>query len=282
MSSGTRADGGTISMENSHFLKLEGTNNCRELGGYVNKQGKVIKYHKLLRCDRLNALTDVDILYLADYGLKTIVDFRGAGESEQAPNRIIPGTEYISLPVHEESRQGNPLSEQEMLQIFVEASKGDTEDTNVDIHMKKSYRNMVTDPHAQAAFRKFFHLLLTRQNEKETLLFHCAMGKDRTGFASALILYALGCSMETVMKDYLLTNASVENRIELIKEGLKQKGASEETAAVVYNLMLVKQSYMESAFEEIYQLCGSIDAYLKRVIGLGEQELGILSSLYLD
>ena len=281
-------------MESNHFLRLEGTNNCRELGGFVNKQGKVIKYHKLLRSDRLNSLTDTDIACLVDYGLKTIVDFRGAGESEQTPNRIIPGTEYISLPVHEESRQGNPLSEQEMLQIFVEASKGDKNaannkeadknaaDTNVDLHMKKSYRNMVTDPHAQAAFRKFFHLLITHEKEKGALLFHCAMGKDRTGFASALILYALGCSKETVLKDYLLTNASVEDRIDQIKEGLKQKGASEETAAVVYNLMLVKQSYIESAFEEIYKIYGSIDAYLKQVIGLGEQELGILSSLYLD
>ena len=269
-------------MESNHFLRLEGTNNCRELGGYVNKQGKVIKYHKLLRSDRLNALTDTDIACLVDYGLKTIVDFRGAGESEQTQNRIIPETEYISLPVHEESRQGNPLSEQEMLQIFVEASKGDAADTNVDLHMKKSYRNMVTDPHAQAAFRKFFHLLITHEKEKGALLFHCAMGKDRTGFASALILYALGCSKETVLKDYLLTNASVEDRIDQIKEGLKQKGASDETAAVVYNLMLVKQSYMESAFEEICQLHGSIDAYLEQVIGLREQEIGILSSLYLD
>jgi protein-tyrosine phosphatase len=36
--------------------------------------------------------------------------------------------------------------------------------------------------------------------------FHCTAGKDRTGFAAALILLALGVPRPVVMQDYLLTN----------------------------------------------------------------------------
>ena len=38
------------------------------------------------------------------------------------------------------------------------------------------------------------------------LVFHCTAGKDRTGFAAALILSALGVPLPVVMQDYLLTN----------------------------------------------------------------------------
>ena len=35
---------------------------------------------------------------------------------------------------------------------------------------------------------------------------HCAAGKDRTGFAAALILKALGVADDLIVEDYLLTN----------------------------------------------------------------------------
>ena len=38
------------------------------------------------------------------------------------------------------------------------------------------------------------------------LVFHCTAGKDRTGFASALLLTLLGVPWETVLEDYLHTN----------------------------------------------------------------------------
>ncbi len=38
------------------------------------------------------------------------------------------------------------------------------------------------------------------------LVFHCTAGKDRTGFASALLLTLLGVPWDTVMDDYLRTN----------------------------------------------------------------------------
>src|ERR1700684_1679224 len=38
------------------------------------------------------------------------------------------------------------------------------------------------------------------------LVIHCTAGKDRTGFACALILHALGVSEDVISEDYLLTN----------------------------------------------------------------------------
>ena len=38
------------------------------------------------------------------------------------------------------------------------------------------------------------------------VLFHCASGKDRTGYAAAIILRILGVPQKVVMDDYLLSN----------------------------------------------------------------------------
>lgn len=48
------------------------------------------------------------------------------------------------------------------------------------------------------------------QQEEGAVLWHCSMGKDRVGVGTALLLYALGVPMETIMEDYLRTNRCLE------------------------------------------------------------------------
>ena len=68
--------------------------------------------------------------------------------------------------------------------------------------MKELYRGLVNDQ-AHRFAELFEHLL----QAEGPLVFHCTAGKDRTGFAAALILHALGVPRAVVMQDYLLTNA---------------------------------------------------------------------------
>lgn len=271
-------------IENGYLVSIEGVSNLRELGGYKNSQGKTLKYRKLLRSGRLSEMTDKDMAYLKEYGLKIVVDFRGEYEGKEKPNRIIPGVEYLIIPVNEEEEQASPLSEQEMLKQFMNLPKEDSEKsiTAIEEYMKKSYREMIRDTYVQAAYRKFFCLLAENGKEDKSLLFHCAMGKDRTGFAAALILFALGFSEETVIEDYLRSNIYVDAQIDQIKENIISKGGSDQTAASIYAVMIVKQSYIEGALEEMIQMSGSIDAYLEQVLGVGSRERELLSNIYLE
>src|SRR5205814_4290692 len=67
--------------------------------------------------------------------------------------------------------------------------------------MRHSYRNYVR--HNTTSFRTLFvHLL----EDRAPLVIHCTAGNDRTGFACALILHALGVPDEIIHDDYLLTN----------------------------------------------------------------------------
>lgn len=67
--------------------------------------------------------------------------------------------------------------------------------------MEDTYRAFVLDNTPR--FKQLFAHLL---DNGEPLVFHCTAGKDRTGFAAALILQALGVSRALVMQDYLLSN----------------------------------------------------------------------------
>ncbi|MBW2694575.1 MAG: tyrosine-protein phosphatase, partial [Deltaproteobacteria bacterium] len=68
--------------------------------------------------------------------------------------------------------------------------------------MRDAYRAFVNDYSAEwtAMFQR-----LVREENLPTVV-HCTAGKDRTGFASAVVLLALGVSEEIVFEDYLSTN----------------------------------------------------------------------------
>src|SRR5690606_39912242 len=51
-------------------------------------------------------------------------------------------------------------------------------------------------------FAGFFKLVLQAQSP---LVVHCTAGKDRTGFACAMLLAALGVHDDDILVDYLLT-----------------------------------------------------------------------------
>ena len=80
--------------------------------------------------------------------------------------------------------------------------------------MQEVYRDFVLEESARKAYHDFFQILLESDTPKDTILFHCTAGKDRTGFAAALFLRGMGVDMDCIINDYLLTNEYLKKRIE--------------------------------------------------------------------
>ena len=66
-------------------LRLQGAPNFRDLGGYVNADGKRVKHRLLYRSEGLHQLTAEDHAVLHDLGLKLICDLRSDFEREKKP-----------------------------------------------------------------------------------------------------------------------------------------------------------------------------------------------------
>ncbi|HEY0822922.1 MAG TPA: tyrosine-protein phosphatase, partial [Ramlibacter sp.] len=129
---------------------------------------------------------------------------------------------------------------------------------DVTAHMQDTYRGFVR--HNTPRFAEFFTHLL---ESNEPTVFHCTAGKDRTGFAAALLLKAVGASDEEVMRDYLLTN----ERLQL--PDVSRLGLPREAMEVLWR---VQPAFLHAALEEVDASYGSLEGYFREGLGLRERE----------
>lgn len=127
-------------------------------------------------------------------------DFRGQAESAALAYEL-PDVRYHALPIE-------PTVVQRAREMAL-AGRQMTAPIAVQL-MQETYRAFVSDNTQQ--FAGLFGQLLA---DDTPLVFHCTAGKDRTGFAAALILLALGVPREVVMQDYLLTNGLYRRPVSL-------------------------------------------------------------------
>ena len=96
-------------------IMLEGTDNIRDFGNTVNREGCRIKPGRLIRSRHLHALTDSDILILKEnYHLSEIIDLRTVTEMQDKPDREIPGAFMAQIPLIEEKLSASPMRLQQI------------------------------------------------------------------------------------------------------------------------------------------------------------------------
>ncbi|MCB1710617.1 MAG: tyrosine-protein phosphatase, partial [Halioglobus sp.] len=112
-------------------------------------------------------------------------------------------------------------------------------------------------------------------------LVHCAAGKDRTGFAAAIFLLALGVSRDLVMRDYLLTARYYLPAREL--ERLRRKYQLEHMVAEsILPMLEVHEDYLANALHHIDENYSRLEDYLEQALGVGPAELAELRARYLE
>ncbi len=239
-------------------VSLAGASNFRDLGGYAGHGGRAVRWRRLFRSDHLAGLTADDTRALSDLGLARAVDLRGALEST-AQAYDLQGVRYHPLPIEPTVVQ----RAQEMARAGQQMTAPIARDL-----MQDTYRAFVAHNAPQFA-ALFAHLL----DDDSPLVFHCTAGKDRTGFAAALILRALGVSQEVVMQDYLLTNG-LYRRPEAVAGS-----APQEVLDVIWR---VQADFLEAAFEAVERDHGGFERYLAGRLNVGDTARMRLRQLYLQ
>lgn len=263
-------------MAEERILKMQHGINFRELGGYPTKDGRTIKWHKVIRTGGLSELSAQDQQFLDDYGVRYDVDFRSPQEVLDDPDRMPANAKYVYAPVFNVDETKNSDGTDKMTaNLELHPDSGFK-------HMLKVYRMIVTEQHAKNEYRRFFDTLLANDQPDETLLFHCTAGKDRTGMGAIYLLTALGVDFDTIRQDYLLTNAASIDRIEGAAADAKAHGGSPETVASIKALWSVHDDYLDAALTEIKRQSGNLEHYLRTELKLTKNEINDLQKLYLD
>lgn len=236
------------SNRNSLQQILKSQLNFRDLGGIPTTDGRVVKPGLLFRSGDLASLSDEDIRYLESINLAAIIDLRAQREVDHRPDKKI-GTlvDYIHLGIFDAARDE------------VESLLNQNDADGLAEVLVHEYKRMVIMHHAE--FRTFLHTLAVTPSLP--LVFHCAAGKDRTGLAAAFLLTALGVDMETIRKDYLLTNEHIVPYINKIIQKVHAKGKN---GTILKPLLEVRNDYLDAALEEIDQRYGGLNSFVTETL----------------
>lgn len=246
--------------------------NLRGLGGY-EANGKQVKSQRLLRSASLEAVSDSDSEVLAEYGVATVVDFRSPEERQQEPDQKIGTSQNLFMPVFAVDETQNSLSIRQLAEALENGLPPEEQ-------MIKVYRHFVTEPHSLKTYQEFFAQLLSQ--ESGAILFHCTAGKDRTGFAAAMILAALGVSQETIMADYLATNQFLSKKIQHIQQRAQEAHAPEKVVQGILTLMEARESFLAASLQQIQADYGTITDFLSKGLQLSAGDRTDLQRLYLE
>ena len=126
------------------------------------------------------------------------------------------------------------------------------------------------------------YLELLRRDEGPSLV-HCVAGKDRTGFAVAVLQRILGVHADDVMADYLLTNqaSKLDERIALgAFKDMPRYAAFD--ADAVRALWGVEAAYLQATLDSIEARHSSFDAYLNDVLEIDAAAQDDLRRIYLE
>ena len=255
------AGGGRPVLTAERRLPLEGPDNFRDLGGYTTADGHTVRWNKLYRSNDLSALSSTDLEYLSGVGIKLICDFRSERERVLAPDRELTPEVAAGAAEHDPPEWMHLAIEQTGLDPEIVREKirtGGLSAVATRSLMRRAYRSFVTDYADQWA--ELFRRIAAGENLPT--LVHCTAGKDRTGFASALILLSLGVPEKTVFEDYMLTNQYRRNFYQFVLRWVSIYSLFRTDPDDLVPLLEARREYLKESLDAIRDGYGSVDEYL--------------------
>lgn len=256
----------------ANILPTKSILNARDLGGYVGKNGRRIKKHRLLRTGTISNVSKQDQFFLRDYGLRKIINLRSISETKDTPDTKIGDVTNCLIPLSEEN-----------------GTLGENDDLNDEYRLNSlaglqamidHYRDHVIEEYDQNTVRKVLEIMA--DTEDGAILFHCTEGKDRTGFVAFFILYILGVDLETIRQDYLLSNCILEEYRYFRDQEFKSKGENLTYRANMRVLSSASDILFDTILITIEQEFGGIDAYLRNQLDVTPDFQKRLQELYLE
>lgn len=251
------------------LVPLAQGSNFRDIGGYTGAGGKHVRWGLIYRSAGQPLLTPGDVAAIQALGVGQLVDLRSSDERVIAPSRItrIP---YAAV--------GYDLAD------LMKGTQGALVRNGAEV-----YHNFpqLLAPQLRIIFA---HLL----SKPTPIIYNCSAGQDRTGFATAMVLTALGVDHDTIVADYHLSTQYRQPEFEMppIDPAV---AAHNPTAKFFYDRQQAPAAktaqplkdadgrpFLRGAFEEIATKWGSVDGYLQQEIGVGPAEIAQLRAKYLE
>ena len=274
---------------------ITAVSNARQLGGYINSEGRVFKQNVLIRAGSLAALDGAGIAALQNkYKVCDIIDLRY--EREINPNtadKEVPGATYHlfqlahSKATSEKIFSADPQLYEEFLALQRNARtpEGSFAVTKFQWeHGMLSTERMIEffeSEEAIESYKEIFKVLLNKP-EDAAIVIHCAGGKDRTGVVCMLLLSALDFDRDIILQDYMLSNTANAAKIAQLTDFAKKYSDDAKTQYEMIFIQAVYQEIMEKQIDDFTAQYGSVKDFLKQAVGLTDADFAKLKEIYLE
>jgi protein-tyrosine phosphatase len=231
-------------MYNRH-LKFASVMNFRDIGGYQGHQGKTIVWRRVFRSGEFRNITREDLKRLTDeLGVTSVIDLRSGFELKNNGKGLLEeaAIKYSNIAFMADGGDPNANAQRydhctNMGQFYIELAQ------------QKGYGQKIVQA-----------LEVIAEPGNHPLVFHCAVGKDRTGMLAAMLLSLLGVAEADIVEDYTLSEPYMDELLEKIKNDAK---AGEGVPPIPDYFWKASAESMKLLLKMIKKEYGGAEGYLK-------------------
>ncbi|KAF0846206.1 tyrosine-protein phosphatase [Nocardia caishijiensis] len=231
----------TLSPRADQFA-LSGTFNFRDVGGLRTVDGGTVRPGVLLRSAQLSGLDEQGLATLGELRVTDVHDLRGPAEIDHIGHDTLPGGVRLHVTPFDSRMEEAPPHEAATVSAYA--------------HMVEVYRQFPLLPEAGEAITRLAASIVDGDG---AVLVHCAAGKDRTGWAVATVLRAVGVHEDDIYTDFLASNAAVEPLRVLLEPKI---GGGE---ALSVDILGVREEYLRTADATVREHHGDTEGYLTEI-----------------
>jgi len=229
--------------------ELSSVSNFRDIAiadhatAYRTSSGQMLRQGVLYRSSALIPSAE-DLVTLNALGIKVVYDLRTPTEIAGQADVLPDGAVY---------RHINIVGDINSLILPSIASPAEAIALMEDLN-----RQFVTNANQRAKFAELFSAIAASDDAQ---LFHCTAGKDRTGWATAVLLSLVDVPRDVIFEDYMLTNSYMASTISATYNALLTT-YGKEFADNYFPAISVQRSFLEAGFDQVMKSYGSVDNYI--------------------
>lgn len=216
------------------------------------------KHHRFLRADGLMRISEYDKRFLYNYGVRAVIDLRNADEVVDAPDATIhPDVVYTNIPLLDFN-----AAEIEEIKAQYDAES---------FSMESIYQSILEN---YDGIRSCFRFIA--EAPEGCVLFHCAVGKDRTGILAMLLLSLAGVDKWDIVANYVQTWAN------LMRDEVFSEDWYDSSNSWFRDGMASRPEVIAFAYDLLEQNHGSVEGYLLECGVRDEDVAAVRSRLLVD
>jgi protein-tyrosine phosphatase len=227
------------------LLEFKSVTNFRDLGGYRTRQGRTVAWRRVFRSGEFARISPKECRRLTEeIKLASVVDLRSPFEIERQGKGLLAesgiryhNVAFITADGDREANERRYRTLNNMGEFYVELIR------------YREYGQRIIEA-----------LELIAEPKNHPLVFHCAVGKDRTGILAAVLLNVLGIEDKDVIEDYSLSGLYMQ---ELLKNLEKDAEFAEGAKGLPDFFWKASPESMELLLATFRKEYGSVVDYLK-------------------